>query len=205
MVSKEVEEYFYESIKTCSWPSIYYGVFADIINKNNYKIVAEVGCGYGQHSKNILTTTNINKIFMIDSYKYYNNDGFSDGIKNIYAPSLTIDQKFDDFSYMVKKDVEEFGDRVQFVRAASLQAVDSFRDGILDAVFIDANHEFQHVLKDLYSWWPKVKSGGTMAGDDYWMESVAKAVHSFASTNNLIVNFSIKDGTDYKIYYFTKI
>ena len=205
MVSKEIEEYFHNSIKTCSWPSLYYGVFSDIINENNYKITAEVGCGYGQHSKHILKTTNVHKHFMVDSYKYYENDLFSDSIKNINIPNYTLEQKFDDFSNMVKKDVEEFEQRVQFVRAASLEAVKHFPDEILDAAFIDANHQFEYVIDDLNSWWPKIKSGGIMAGDDYWMEGVARAVHLFAEQHDTEINFRIKAGTDYKIFYFKKL
>lgn len=204
MVSKEIEDYFYDAIKTCSWPSLYYGVFSDMINENGYKIVAEVGCGYGQHSKYILKTTNIDKLFMIDSYKYYDNDLFSYSIKNIIIPSYTLEQKFDDFSKMVENDVKEFGNKVQFVRTSSTEAVEYFPDNILDAIFIDANHEFEYVLQDLNMWWPKVKNGGIMAGDDYWMEGVAKAVHFFADQYNLTVNFRIKNGTDYKIFYIKK-
>lgn len=204
MISTEIETYFYNSIKTCSWPSLYYGVFSDIINENNYKVVAEVGCGYGQHSKHILKTTNVQKLFMIDSYKYYDNDGFSEGIKNVNVPGYTLEKKFDDFSMMVAKDVSEFGERVQFVRASSLEAANHFPDEILDAIFVDANHTFEYVIDDLNTWWSKVKPGGIMAGDDYWMEDVEKAVKLFAQQHGLTVQFRIKEGTDYKIFYFKK-
>jgi hypothetical protein len=37
----------------------------------------------------------------------------------------------------------------------------------LDLVFIDANHEYLQVRKDILSWLPKVRSGGLLSGHDY--------------------------------------
>jgi predicted O-methyltransferase YrrM len=37
----------------------------------------------------------------------------------------------------------------------------------LDLVFIDANHEYTHVKRDILSWLPKVRAGGILAGHDY--------------------------------------
>lgn len=34
-------------------------------------------------------------------------------------------------------------------------------------VFIDGDHRFESVLRDLCSWWPKVAPGGLIAGHDY--------------------------------------
>ena len=83
MISQEVREYFNEATVKCAWGNLYYGVFASLINEHNANITAEVGCGYGQHSKELLRDTKVLKHYMIDQYKYYDNDGFSDGIKNI--------------------------------------------------------------------------------------------------------------------------
>jgi predicted O-methyltransferase YrrM len=48
----------------------------------------------------------------------------------------------------------------------SWEAADSFADGSVDFVFIDAAHDYESVSKDLAAWWPKVKLGGIMAGHD---------------------------------------
>lgn len=203
MISQEVYNYFNIEVAKCGWKNLYYGVFASLINEYNANITAEVGCGYGQHSKELLRDTNVVKHYMIDQYKYYDNDAFSDGIKNIQA-DLTIEQKFDDFCEMVKNEVTQYGDRVEFIRKTSTDAAKSFNDESLDAIFVDANHAFKYVLEDLYAWWPKVKKGGFMAGDDYWMEDVKRAVHFFETDKGLNVQFKIKEGTNYKIFYFIK-
>ena len=40
-------------------------------------------------------------------------------------------------------------------------------DGTLDAVLIDALHFEPHVSDDIRAWWPKLRRGGVMIGDDY--------------------------------------
>jgi hypothetical protein len=57
--------------------------------------------------------------------------------------------------------------RAHIVRKSSLEAVKDFPDGLLDFVYLDANHRYEEVLKDLTAWFPKVKRGGIFAGDDY--------------------------------------
>jgi glycosyltransferase involved in cell wall biosynthesis len=55
------------------------------------------------------------------------------------------------------------------LRTTSLEAAKKFPDASLDFVFIDASHEYSDVLDDIKAWWPKVKPGGIMAGDDFNM------------------------------------
>ena len=52
-------------------------------------------------------------------------------------------------------------------RRASPEAADGFDDASLDFVEIDADHERGAVARDLEAWWPKLRSGGLMAGHDY--------------------------------------
>jgi len=49
----------------------------------------------------------------------------------------------------------------------STQVVHLIPDGVLDFVYIDADHSKQSVLEDLDHWYPKVRSGGFVGGHDY--------------------------------------
>lgn len=57
--------------------------------------------------------------------------------------------------------------RVEIHRESSLHAAERFRDAQFDFVYLDANHSYEAVRDDLHAWWPKVKRGGMLAGDDY--------------------------------------
>jgi len=69
----------------------------------------------------------------------------------------------------------------------SLKAVTRFEDDVVDFVFIDAAHDYESVKEDIAAWWPKVKSGGVLAGDDYqpsW-PGVIQAVSEFSEVTGI--------------------
>lgn len=43
----------------------------------------------------------------------------------------------------------------------------NFEDNSIDFVFIDADHHYQSVKKDIELWYPKVRTGGIISGHDY--------------------------------------
>ena len=53
---------------------------------------------------------------------------------------------------------------------------DRVEDGTLDFVFIDADHIYEAVVKDIRAWTPKLKSGGTLCGHDTHFDGVLKAI-----------------------------
>jgi hypothetical protein len=64
-----------------------------------------------------------------------------------------------------------------------------------DAIYIDAGHDYAHVMSDLRAWWPILRPGGLMFGDDYhlmWL-GVVRAVHDFAEQSGLQVHLNFPD------------
>lgn len=57
-------------------------------------------------------------------------------------------------------------DRVNFLRFPSPRVSVLFDAGSLDAVMIDGDHDHDPVAADIRAWWPKVRTGGYLAGDD---------------------------------------
>ena len=61
------------------------------------------------------------------------------------------------------------------------------RDVTADLIYLDGSHEPRDVTDDLCAYWPRVRPGGVLFGDDYhpaW-PSVTTAVNTFARTMNL--------------------
>lgn len=61
-----------------------------------------------------------------------------------------------------------------------------------DWVYIDADHSYASVLEDLQHWYPQVKKGGFLCGDDYgWSHPLTAgpqpAVDEFVALHDLKV------------------
>jgi hypothetical protein len=69
--------------------------------------------------------------------------------------------------------------RAQLWKMYSVEAAERFRDGELDFVYVDATHLYEDSLADIRAYWPKLKVGGIMAGDDYHNGFVPQAGYSF--------------------------
>jgi predicted O-methyltransferase YrrM len=73
----------------------------------------------------------------------------------------------------------ELEDIVIPVESDSAEAADMFKDEAIPSVYIDANHSYEGVTRDLQAWWPKVAKGGCMFGHDICEEQVSRAVYHF--------------------------
>lgn len=188
---------------TGGWASVYYGVLSRIIVDNNYKRVAEVGIGYGTHAKQLLRSTNVEQLFLVDPMVYYPNDGFATDIVT-QEPEIPGNH-FNEMADLIRAELKPWESRYTWFRASSLSITDEqIPDESLDCVFVDADHSYAAVRADLAFWWSKVRPGGQMLGDDYWMAPVAKAVEDFAKEHGLTYDFLYRYGSTYKIYRFKK-
>lgn len=83
---------------------------------------------------------------------------------------------------------------VKIYREYSFNAVKHFEDNYFDLIYIDADHSYEGCLRDIEDWYPKVKRGKFLLGDDYTVYEgkhagvkfgVIEAVNDFAKKNNL--------------------
>lgn len=156
---------------------IYYHVLPRLINEYNLEIGCEIGVSLGSHCKRILETTNVKKLYGIDPYINYNDP------TNV----MLSNNKFEIFYLRVVEKLSKFGQRFELIREYSLNATSHFADSQLDFIFLDANHTYNAVKEDLENWWPKIRPGGIMAGDDYATRhpGVPQAVNEFVQKNGL--------------------
>jgi predicted O-methyltransferase YrrM len=68
-------------------------------------------------------------------------------------------------------------DNIRKIKDSSENASALFEDEFFDMVYIDADHAYDSVKSDIKYWFPKVKQGGFIAGHDFWLDGVLRAVH----------------------------
>lgn len=165
----------------------------NLIKEHNCNVGAEVGVCRGEFSKQILSRW-VGKLFLVDSWRHipglvdFNNPDHNGHLDNMAHTFMNV---------------YEFGPRAAIIRDMSEAAANLFQDGSLDFVYVDAGHDKKSVSEDLRAWWPKVREGGLLIGDDYYdgaMElmgvkgsytffEVKTAVDEFAAELGLKVNF----------------
>jgi hypothetical protein len=137
----------------------------------------EVGVERAHFSKVICETAD--KLYGVDPLEAYKG----------YREHVSQD-KLDGFYQEVLERME--GKPFEIVRKYSIEAANDFTDESLDFVYIDANHNYDHVLADIKSWLPKVKPGGIVSGHDYikrkgqdHLFGVKQAVNDYVIENDI--------------------
>lgn len=155
---------------------------AMIANDRNLKVAVEVGTDRGVFAAEFLEKWNGEMLFLVDPWKPYED--------------MPWDRTGDLFLAVAA--LAKFHRRVRFVRAESAEAakyLTTYARGV-DLVYLDGAHDYENVKLDIAAWWPLVRPGGILAGDDYDTqehEGVIQAVLEFAAEKDLVVRLT----TDY--------
>lgn len=116
----------------------------------------EVGAGSGYYSSVLLRDSRLRRLFSVDPWG-----------KGLSEDPLFQNMLECDWYLECVKELSQFGLRSVVLRMLSVEAASLFLNESLDFCYIDANHDQFQVLEDLQVWWPKVRSGGILAGHDY--------------------------------------
>lgn len=149
----------------------------DQIKKLGDSVVGcEVGVSYGFNLVYFLDNLpNLSKVYAIDPYMPYD-DG----------PSGWISQEvMDTVKRLFLINTEQHKDKVVFINMPSDQGYLQIPDNSLDYIFIDGDHSYDAVRRDMKNYFSKVKQGGIFAGHDYSWGGVQKAVGEFRQTYNI--------------------
>ena len=160
-----------------------YDTIANTIDKD--QIFVEVGvwkgrsiCFLGEAIKRLSKT---NKIFAVDTFLGFDNEDFHQ--EEVAKNNGTL---FDLFLQNIKD--LSLNDIITPIQKASTEAAKDFKTESIDFIFIDANHEYSEVTKDIQAWFPKLKKGGSMLGHDFWADDVKRAVLDFFNSQGIQVN-----------------
>jgi hypothetical protein len=149
-------------------------------------VCAEIGVHEGMFSQQILDAVEPERLHLIDPWTHEEEERYQN---SRYGGLGSEGQKVMDERF--RKVEERFADeiragRVQIHREFSNVVCEEFQDGYFDWIYIDGNHLYEFVKQDLEMYYPKIKPGGFMTGDDYgsqgwWNNGVQKAVDEFVS------------------------
>ncbi len=165
-----------------------------VLNARGLKGTAvEVGVLRGLFSAHILTHWEGQKLISVDPWIEQD--------KDVYMDTANQPQEVQDNIYREVVDLLGiYGSRSEIWRMTSREAAVLIADNSLDFVYIDARHDYESVMEDLESWFPKVRSGGVIAGHGYLdgdlpegRFGVRRAVREFFAAQGLVVCATTSD------------
>lgn len=158
-------------------------VWEPFMRKYNCDVICEIGVCQGINFE-LMIKHNPKKAVAIDSW-------LDDGVisrNDVAFPQQELDRQYADFKKAMAN--KPF---VKIYREYSFDAIKRFKDNYFDFIYIDADHTYSGCLKDMEDWYPKVKPGRFLLGDDYRVAKlrtgvefgVIQAVQTFTKRNKL--------------------
>jgi len=136
------------------------------INQNNYHCGAEIGCAKGMTTFRLLKfCPQLSPLYAVDLWDHAPVGG------DIYL-NWNFPLVYSQFRHLTRN----YRSRMIVLRGISWEMADKVEDGSLDFIFIDADHVYESVKKDILAWIPKVREGGLVSGHDWDFPGVRQAI-----------------------------
>jgi predicted O-methyltransferase YrrM len=184
----------------CSWLNTY-GFVSSLIQQTKALRVAEVGVAYGYHAEHLLETNPDITYVGLDPYKagYDPEDSLAQDVESLFGGET--ESSMDRLFRVVQcKLAALYLGRATVFRLSGDLAGQWFAPQSFDLAYIDGDHTYEGVLKDLEVWYPLIKKGKVLCGDDYDWPGVRKAIQEFFKNKNIQVNSPI----DQKWYVYVE-
>ena len=126
----------------------------------------EIGVLKGVNANFILGSLSIKKLYLVDPY--YEKENYE----------------------IAKKVLKDSEDKLEWLIGTTEEKANEIPDDSLDFCYIDGNHEYEFVKKDIELCYPKVKVGAILGGHDFCRghEPVVEAVLERFNRNDLFVS-----------------
>jgi len=147
----------------------------------------ELGVFLGDFSKKIYELSNPLELHLVDTFPDVMVSGDKDGNNVIQADLSKAPNDLE--KYFVNKNVK-------IHKMMSFEFLENLPDSSIDVVYIDADHSYNSVKKDLELSMRKVRKSGLITGHDYCPTSfpgVYRAVNEFCNSNSLKIDFLTDD------------
>lgn len=95
--------------------------------------------------------------------------------------------------------------RATYLHSPRCEQVNHYPDQSVHFLYLDTTHAYNATLKELHAWWPKIRPGGMLCGDDYCRPGEKVAVDEFFGGLGLTVRnwgksqFCVGRGTTAKL------
>ena len=130
-----------------------------ILSGVNNGVIVEIGTYRGDFADRVLSISKTSRLYCVDPYASY--EDYSDTIND-----HIVDDVYNETYNRLKS---KYGDRVQFIRQISADAVVMIPNNI-DLLHIDGNHSYKFVRRDLEQYFPKVRANGIVLGSGAYDE-----------------------------------
>lgn len=156
----------------------------EYLKENHHEplVGVEIGVFHGNNSLRILQMLPIKHLYLVDPFEDYPD----------YNTPLIIPSGFD----IALSKLEPFYDRITPLQMKSKEASGVIPNE-LDFVYIDGNHSYEYVKKDIETYYPKIRVGGVIGGhditDNLSSEDIRRAASEFAVNNNKTLSIKSPD------------
>lgn len=163
-------------------------ILGEIFAELDYKVGAEIGVSTGLFSEVLLRANPGLKFYCVDPWLAY----------ETYPSQRKNNRYFEE----TKQRLSPYN--VEYLRMTSMDALKKIPDNSLDFVYIDAIHDFDHLMMDIIGWSYKVRSGGIISGHDYCKgyPEVPLAVDAYVKVKNLCLFLT---NERYSSWFFVKL
>jgi hypothetical protein len=138
----------------------------------------EIGVHKGDNSSEFLAELAIKQAWLVDPWSEATPAGYNDNTQ----------ADWDALHDSVVKRYSTY-DNVEILRMTSAEAAPIVPND-LDLVYIDGDHSIEGITTDLNCWFPKVRMGGILSGDDYTNLDVREAVTKLVAAFQLNLRIS---------------
>lgn len=149
---------------------------AKLFNELGFKKGAEIGVAEGHYSEILCQSIPDLELLAVDPWIRYADN------PRAHSTEHQI------FSYNETKRRLAPYPKAKMVQAMSMDAVRDVANESLDFAYVDGHHSFDYVMSDLIEWSKRVRSGGIIAGDDYFemkWGGVIQAVQAYTQAHEI--------------------
>jgi hypothetical protein len=152
-------------------------------------IICEIGVFKGEFSRIIHENIKPKELHLVDIFEGMMCSGNKDGENIVWT---NLNEEYEKIKNYFIKDESVF-----IHKGHSDKILNEFPNKYFDLIYIDGDHSYEGVKKDLNISLLKIKNGGFIFGHDYSptkFPQVVRAVDEFCVENNLSISYLTNDG-----------